>query len=115
MVLTFSYLFVSIYYLPLTNKLYIEIHENVVRREVFDFKNKESQKMFFEATNLSTKFSGIFDQKGPIENNVNKFYKTLDDTFHQCFKKIRIKSKNSVPNDEEEKNILKKMNLKKEF
>ena len=63
--------------------------ENKVRREIFDFKNKEAQKMFHDVTNTSTKYQSLFDPDKSIEKNVNKFYKTLDDTLHQCFDKIQ--------------------------
>ena len=65
-----------------------------VRKEIFDFKNKDAQKRSLHITSLSGKFSSCFDPKKPFEQNVNKFYKTLDDTFHQCFEKYRIRSKN---------------------
>ena len=37
-----------------------------IRREIFYFKNKEGQKMFYEATKFTTKFSNCFDPKNPI-------------------------------------------------
>ena len=89
--------------------------KNVVRREVFDFKDKDSQKKFHELTNITSKFEGIFESDRPIEQNVNKFYKTLDDAFHQCFKKIRIRSKNSGSKRVEDEDIFEKMKQKDEL
>ena len=68
-----------------------------VRREMFDFKNTESQKTFTELTNNSEKLRTIFSRciKGKLEPKVasDKFFKTLNDIFHASFKKIRIRSK----------------------
>ena len=86
-----------------------------LRREIFDFKNKEGQKLFYEATNLTKKFDNCFDHKNPIKENVNRYYKALDDLFHQNFKKIRITSKNSEPKDEKQKELLTKLKLKKNY
>ena len=44
--------------------------------------------------------------KKPMKENANKFFKTLDDTFHVCFKKIRIKSKSRKPEQCEIKTFL---------
>ena len=78
-----------------------------VRREIFEFKNKEAQKKFFNVTNLSGRFGSCFDPARPAAQNINKFNKALDDTFHQCFKKYRIKSKNKEHKNkkDEEQNI----------
>ena len=46
---------------------------------------------------LSTKFKTCFSDCRTLEQNVNKYFKALDDTFHQCFKKVRIMSTNSEP------------------
>ena len=81
-------------------KLKYTTKKSFTRREIFDFKIKEGQRMFFEATNISNRFSECFDPLKPVEENVNRYYKTLDDAFHQSFKKIRIKSRNSEPKDE---------------
>ena len=59
------------------------------RKEVFDFKDKECQKKFFAVTSEANKFGFCFDPDRSVEQNVIKFYKSLEDTFHQCFKKVR--------------------------
>ena len=96
-------------------KLKYNTKKNKLRREVFNFKDKESQKKFYDVTNMTTKFKDIFEGEGDIEQHVNKFYKVLDDTFHQSFKKIRIKTRNSDNKSDEEKDILEKMKLKEDL
>ena len=64
-----------------------------LRREIFDFKNKEGQKKYFNATNFSNKFASCFNPDKSTEQNTNQYFKTLDSVLHQCFDKIRIKSK----------------------
>ena len=85
-----------------------------VRQEIFDFENKEGQKLFFDATNDSNSFVSCFDDRFSVERNSNKFLKKLDDTFHKCFKKIRIKSKPTLATatDQVSKKILLKTRLK---
>ena len=64
---------------------------NQDRREIFNLKNGECQSKFFEETNSGLKFQQCFSFNGSFEAKCNKFLKTLDDTLHKCFKKIRIK------------------------
>ena len=52
-------------------------------------------------TENTTKLSSCFNPGGDFLKQTTKFYKTLDGTFHQCFKKIRIKNK-SNPNQKDE-------------
>ena len=67
-----------------------------IKRECFNFKNKEEQQKFFNLTSETKKFSSCFQNEESFENNSNKFFKTLNDAFHTCFKKIRIKSKSTI-------------------
>ena len=71
--------------------------KSIVHKELFNFKDTEGQKHFYELTNLSTKFKTCFSDCRTLEQNVNKYFKALDYTFHQCFKKVRIMSTNSEP------------------
>ena len=75
--------------------LHDNIHQKVSRRELFDFRNKEGQGKFFDLTNFTDKFTACFKSIQSEIYNINKFMKTLDDTFHQSFKKIRIKPKDT--------------------
>ena len=69
--------------------------ETKIKRELFNFKQKEDQEKFFHFTSNSNKFISCFENSGTFEKKSNKFFKTLDDAFHACFKKIRIKSKST--------------------
>jgi hypothetical protein len=61
------------------------IHTKVLR-EVFNFKNQEFRKKFFEVSNNTNKFSLCFEEdEGDFPKQANKFFKTLDGTFHECF------------------------------
>ena len=61
-----------------------------IRREFFNFKNKENQKIFFEETSNSCKLKSCFDENRSFAHNANIFFHTLRGTFHKSFKKIRI-------------------------
>ena len=63
-----------------------------VRKEFFNFKNKENQKIFFEETSNSFKLRSCFDESRSFAHNANIFFHTLRGTFHKSFKKIRITS-----------------------
>jgi hypothetical protein len=63
------------------------------KREIFNFKNTECQQKFYEVTQNTHKLSSCFRPGENFLDQSSKFFKTLDGTFHQCFKKIRIKNK----------------------
>ena len=71
------------------------------KEEIFNFRNPDCQQKFFEVTENTTKLSSCFNPVGDFLKQTTKFYKTLDGTFHQSFKKIRIKNK-SNPNQQDE-------------
>lgn len=66
-----------------------------MKREIFNFKKKEAHVQFAEFTSNTHKFSLCYYDNKFTEENSNKFFKTLDDAFHSCFKKIRIKAKST--------------------
>ena len=72
--------------------LKIEVKRAEVKKEFFNFQNTECLKKFTEITSRTNKFSRCYDSSKPMDENANKFFKTLDDTLHTCFQKIRIKS-----------------------
>ena len=76
-----------------------------VRREIFNFKNQECQQKFFDVTNNTNKLSSCFEGTQNFSQQSKLFQKTLNGTFHQCFKKIRItnKTKTNKPEDEIQK------------
>ena len=78
---------------------------------MFNFKNVDCQKTFFNVTENTTKLSSCFQSKEEIFlNHSDNFLKVLNKTFHQCFTKIRIKNKRSVPKEKDD--IQKQLNLK---
>ena len=88
----------------------------VTRREIFDFKNEESQQKFFELTDNSEKLRNCFQGISSPKVATDKFLKTLNDTFHLAFKKIRIRSSTTVPmtrKDKIEEKMLLKADLEK--
>ena len=88
----------------------------VTRREIFDFKSEESQQKFFELTDNSDKLRNCFQGISSPKIATDKFLKTLNDTFHLAFKKIRIRSSTTVPmarKDKIEEKMLLKADLEK--
>lgn len=78
------------------NPLFVEFslkfsRTQTVRREIFDFKDEESLNKFTELTSNSEKLSTCFESGLSPKAASDKFYKSLNDTFHRAFKKIRIR------------------------
>ena len=67
-----------------------------IRREIFNFKNKQCQQKFNDVTNNSSKLSECFNQHEDFSKQSTLFFKRLNGTFHQCFKKIRITNKRNI-------------------
>ena len=59
---------------------------------MFDFRNEESMKKFSEVTNNCEKLRNCFNTNLPPSAAFERFFKTLNNTFHLAFKKIRIRS-----------------------
>ena len=73
------------------------------KREIFNYKNEECQRKFFEVTNNTSKLSSCFKLNTDFSKQSKCFFKTLNGTFQQCFTKIRITNKtkkNSEPKDD---------------
>ena len=60
------------------------------RYEVFNLKNPECQAKFSEVTNDSLKLRKCFNGSQTFQEDCNKFFKSLDDILHQCFRKIKV-------------------------
>ena len=84
-----------------------------VRKEFFQFKCEESKKLFQKMTSSTSKFTSCFENNRNFENNSNSFFKKLNRTFHQCFKKVRIKTGNDRLHGEQ--SIQAKLKLKSEL
>ena len=70
--------------------------------EIFNFKDAECQQKFFQVTENTTKLSSSFENDDEnFMKQCSRFFKTLNGTFHQCFKKIRIKNKTSTSKNDE--------------
>ena len=78
------------------------------KQEIFNFKNREFQNSFFEVTDRTTKLSGCFQSNSSFLSQSNKFFKTLNQTFHQSYKKIRMTNNSDMKNEptEEVQNCL---------
>ena len=61
--------------------------------EVFNFKDKKSQDLFFQATDKNDDLQKIFHSNKSIEVQTKKFIKRLNGFIHQSFKKVRISDK----------------------
>ena len=58
--------------------------------EVFNFKDKQAQEKFFQATNNTNELINIFNNDKPIAVQTKKLIKRINGFIHQCFKKVRI-------------------------
>ena len=66
-----------------------------VRKEQFNLKNIECQEAFKTHTEKTTKFTDIFKTKEAFEVQAQKFQRSLKQTLHCCFKKIRVRENNN--------------------
>ena len=60
------------------------------RGEVFNLKNPECQAKFTEVTNDSLKLRKCFNESQTFPDQCNRFFKSLDDILHQCFRRIKV-------------------------
>ena len=66
----------------------------VVKRELFNFKDREGQTKFHNLTENTDSLSSCFmNDSVSFEDQSKKFMKTLNSTFHQCFTKVRVTNK----------------------
>ena len=63
------------------------------RKEFFNFRNLQCQKVFKEKTDNNEKLRICFQTDESLEKQSNKFLTTLNNIFHECFKKIRVNNK----------------------
>ena len=80
------------------------------RHEVFNLKNPECKAKFSEVTNDSSKLRKCFNKSQTFPEQCNRFFKSLDDILHQCFRKIKVG--NVVKNPEIENLLRQKSKLK---
>ena len=64
------------------------------REEIWNLKNAGGQEKFRNVTTYSDKLQNCFLTEKDFEDQCNQFFKSFDDTLHQCFKKIRIGGQN---------------------
>lgn len=70
------------------------------RKELFNFKNKECQHAFFELTSETSKLSECFENENQsFQEQAKKWDKTLNDIFHQTFRKVRVTENKPKLND----------------
>ena len=65
---------------------------NTVRREMFNFKNIENMKKFKKITEDNFELLNWRRSESP-QKSFKRFFDTLNNTFHRCFGKIRIRPK----------------------
>ena len=62
------------------------------RVEIFDFKNQDSLASYKALTNNCFELRSCCMSDSPPEVQYRKFFKTLDNVFHKCFRKIRVRT-----------------------
>ena len=75
------------------------------RLEICNLKNQECKEKFTEVTANSRKLQMCFEPDFGFPEQCNRFFKSLDDILHQCFRKVRVGTKS--PNDKEIEALLK--------
>ena len=74
-------------------------YDNVIwkkpRKEFFNLKNPECKSKFTEVTNNSRKLKSCFQEGNNFPDQCNRFFKSLDDILHQCFRKVRVGSQST--------------------
>ena len=70
--------------------------EKPVRKEIWNFKDKESQNVFKIQTSETKEFSKCFENNLPLFEQIENWRKVLKTHCNQAFKKIRIKKKKSM-------------------
>ena len=66
--------------------------KQIIRKEMFDFKNIENMEKFKSFTEDNFDLQNWKRTESP-QKSFKRFANTLNNTFHRCFKKIRIRSK----------------------
>ena len=80
------------------------------RIEVFEFKNLDSQMLYFEETNSIQNFRTVFSSEVSVEQNAKRILQKMNNTFQKCFKKIRITGNTNMKSD-----IVKFMEMKSQL
>ena len=62
------------------------------RREIFNLKDEDCQKAFNEETDLTTKFTEVFEKEEPFEMKTLKFQRCLKQSIQKCVRKVRIRT-----------------------
>ena len=83
------------------------------RVEMFNFRNKNCQKLFRKETNENVQLIECFENNSPFEAQSKQWMKAFNNILHRCFKKIRVVS-NKMKENKAHKLIQKRMLLKKE-
>ena len=69
------------------------IRQTSSRQEVLCLRNKADLKTFKEKTSKTNRFTRCFTNDGDIQKEGKKWMKTLQNTIHKCFRKVRIVQK----------------------
>ena len=64
--------------------------------EVFDFKDKQAQYKFFQATEKTNDLLKIFESEKPLGVQTKKFVKHLNGFIQENFKKVKITPKQTT-------------------
>ena len=72
------------------------VPDKPIRREVFNFKDKQAQSIFTEKTSKTDEFSKCFQNSSSLIQQVNAWRNVLNDYCKMSFKKIRIDTKKKI-------------------
>ena len=71
------------------------------RQEVYRLRNKTDLQRFKDETTHTKKFSKCFTENGDVQKEGKKWFKTLQNTISNCFKKVRITKRKKDPIQEQ--------------
>ena len=86
------------------------------KNEIYNFKNKESQKMFQQITSETTEFTECFKTNAPLNCQIENWRKLLKSYCYKAFPKIKVKRKRKIQVNQEISKLIQRKNLiKSEF
>ena len=69
------------------------ISEKPDRKEIFNFKDTQSQLKFKDITTNTNKFSNCFDNDDPLQKQIENWRRALKSSCYESFKRVRINEK----------------------
>lgn len=66
------------------------------KNEIYNFRNKESQKLFMQMTSKTTEFTKCFETNAPLNCQIENWRKLLKSYCYKAFPKIKLKKRRKI-------------------